>query len=51
MGCAGYRVEHPEELAPALAQALAGGQPAVVDVITSPDLTFRDVTSPLAAYP
>ena len=37
MGCQGFRVEHPAEIAGALRQALASGRPAVVDVVT--DLT------------
>jgi acetolactate synthase-1/2/3 large subunit len=52
MGCRGIRVEQPADLPAALQQALADGdQPAVVDVVTSGAVTFRDVTSPLAAYP
>lgn len=51
MGCHGIRVEHPDKLADALAEALACGRPAVVDVVTSTDLTFRDVVTPLANYP
>ncbi len=47
MGCHGVRVEHPRELAPALKQALAADQPAVVDVRTSLDESFLRVTSPL----
>ena len=35
----------------ALAHALSCGRPTVVDVVTSDRYTFRDVTSPLAAYP
>jgi acetolactate synthase-1/2/3 large subunit len=51
MGCEGIRVEEPEELEAALGQAIGSGRPAVVDVVTSEELTFRDVTSPLTAYP
>jgi acetolactate synthase-1/2/3 large subunit len=51
MGCEGIRVEHPAELKPSLARALEAGRPAVVDVVTSLRYTFRDVSSPLAAYP
>jgi acetolactate synthase I/II/III large subunit len=47
MGCRGVRVERPDELAPALAHALAADVPTVVDVVTSPDETFETVTSPL----
>jgi acetolactate synthase-1/2/3 large subunit len=34
MGCLGIRVERPEDLRPALAQAVAAERPALVDVIT-----------------
>lgn len=36
MGCLGIRVEHPEEIAPALAEAIAAKAPVVVDVATDP---------------
>ncbi len=49
IGCEGIRVEHPAALPDALAQALAAGRPAVVDVVTSLSQTFQKVTSPLAA--
>jgi acetolactate synthase-1/2/3 large subunit len=51
MGCEAYRVEDPGDIVPSVTKALACGRPAVVEVITSLDATFRDVTSPLAAYP
>jgi acetolactate synthase I/II/III large subunit len=51
MGCRGLRVEHARDLPAALEQALGSDQPAVVDVVTSGAVTFKDVTSPLAAYP
>jgi acetolactate synthase-1/2/3 large subunit len=47
MGCVGIRVEQPDQLRPALEQALAASIPAVVDVVTSSRVTFHDVTSPL----
>lgn len=47
MGCQGIRVEKPEQLPSALAQAMAGREPTVVDVVTSFKTSFRDVTSPL----
>lgn len=34
MGCAGFRVEKPADVRPALEKALAAGRPAVVDVVT-----------------
>ena len=49
MGCNGIRVEKAGDLGAALKQALASGQPTVVDVQTSFKPSFRDVTSPLAA--
>jgi acetolactate synthase-1/2/3 large subunit len=47
IGCRGIRVERAEEIAPALREALGGGAPTVVDVVTSLRPTFRDVTSRL----
>ena len=47
MGCFAVRVERPTDLPDALEQALGAGRPAVVDVVTSTRITFRDVTSPL----
>jgi acetolactate synthase-1/2/3 large subunit len=49
MGCVALRVERADQLAGAFQQALEAGVPAVVDVVTSGRMTFRDVTSPLAA--
>jgi acetolactate synthase-1/2/3 large subunit len=49
MGCVGLRVERADDLPSALEQALSAGRPAVVDVVTSTRVTFRDVTSPLVA--
>jgi acetolactate synthase-1/2/3 large subunit len=48
MGCNGMRVTDPAELGPALRQAVASRVPTVIDVRTSLDVTFRDITSPLA---
>jgi acetolactate synthase-1/2/3 large subunit len=48
MGCNGVRVTEPAQLAPALQEALAARKPTVIDVRTSLDVTFRDITSPLA---
>jgi acetolactate synthase-1/2/3 large subunit len=47
MGCHGVRVEEPQQLAPALHEALASDKPAVVDVHTSLSESFVKVTSPL----
>jgi pyruvate dehydrogenase (quinone) len=38
IGLEGIRVERPEEVAPALDRALAAGRPAVVDVLTDPEV-------------
>lgn len=51
MGCEAFRVEDPDKLVSTLNRAISCGRPAVVEVITSLDATFRDVSSPLAAYP
>jgi acetolactate synthase-1/2/3 large subunit len=48
MGCRGVRVEEPQALAPALAEALGSRQPTVIDVRTSLAVTFADITSELA---
>ena len=34
MGALGIRVEKPDDIAPALARALAANRPAVIDVVT-----------------
>lgn len=51
MGCEGIRVERPGDLQSALTHALSCGRPIVVDVVVSDRYSFRDVASPLAAYP
>src|SRR3954452_13506993 len=38
VGLEGIRVERPEDVAPALERALAAGRPAVVDVLTDPEV-------------
>jgi acetolactate synthase-1/2/3 large subunit len=48
MGCLGLRVTEPAQLGPALSEALSADRPAVVDVVTSGQLTFRDVTADLS---
>jgi acetolactate synthase-1/2/3 large subunit len=48
MGCRGTRVEDPAALAPALREALAAHAPTVIDVRTSLEVTFADITSQLA---
>jgi acetolactate synthase I/II/III large subunit len=47
MGCQGIRVENPNQLAPALHEALTSDRPTVVDVHTSLSESFVKVTSPL----
>jgi acetolactate synthase I/II/III large subunit len=49
MGCEGVRVTEPEALGPALVAALKARVPTVIDVRTSMDVSFADITSPLAA--
>ena len=51
MGCLGVRVEHPDELGPAITDAIAADLPTVIDVITSLEDTFEKVTSPLMRQP
>lgn len=48
MGCAGIRVERPDELASAFAEAFKSRVPTVIDVQTSLDTAFSDLVSPLA---
>ncbi len=48
MGCRGVRVTDPAALGPALREALAARVPAVIDVMTSLEVTFADITSQLA---
>ena len=48
MGCNGVRVTEPSTLRPALEAALKARVPTVIDVRTSMDVSFADITSPLA---
>ncbi|MDB5480253.1 MAG: hypothetical protein JWO83_1306 [Caulobacteraceae bacterium] len=48
MGCNGVRVTDPADLAGAIQAATRSDLPTVIDVVTSLDVSFRDVTSPLA---
>ena len=48
MGCRGVRVTDPAEMGPALREALAARAPTVIDVMTSLEVTFADITSQLA---
>lgn len=50
MGCQGVRVEHPDEIAPALAEAFAAAdRTTLVEVLSSAEQTYETVASPLAA--
>uniref|UniRef100_UPI0025FB2C10 thiamine pyrophosphate-binding protein n=1 Tax=uncultured Phenylobacterium sp. TaxID=349273 RepID=UPI0025FB2C10 len=49
MGCNDVRVTDPADLGQAIADAARAETPTVIDVVTSLDVSFRDVTSPLAA--
>ena len=46
MGCAGLRVEHPDEISSAIRQALAAGRPTVVEVITGLEYRAPDPWAP-----
>ena len=48
MGCRGIRVERPEDLPAAFAEALAANEPTVVDVRSSPQGDLPEGHSPLA---
>lgn len=48
MHCHGIRVTEPDQLEDAFREAIACGRPTVIDVVTSLEVSFRDVTSPLA---
>jgi acetolactate synthase-1/2/3 large subunit len=48
MGCRGVRVTDPAALGPALREALTARMPTVIDVMTSLEVTFADITSQLA---
>jgi acetolactate synthase I/II/III large subunit len=48
MGCRGVRITDPAGLGPALQAALAARTPTVIDVMTSLEVTFADITSQLA---
>ena len=51
MNCRGIRVEEPDQLEEALAEALGSGKPTVLDVVTSLRISFEDVMSPLVVPP
>jgi thiamine pyrophosphate-dependent acetolactate synthase large subunit-like protein len=40
LGCHGELVRRPEELAPALERAFAAGKPALVNVLTDPEVIY-----------
>ena len=39
----------PDQLEDAIREAIACGRPTVIDVVTSLEVSYRDVTSPLAS--
>jgi acetolactate synthase-1/2/3 large subunit len=49
MGCNGVRISDPADLGEAIAAAVRAGKPSVIDVVISLEVSYRDVTSPLAA--
>jgi acetolactate synthase-1/2/3 large subunit len=48
MGCESARVEQPDDLLPTLRRALRSDEPFVVDVATSLEYTFKDVTAQIS---
>lgn len=48
MGCEGVRVTEASQLGPALRSALESSRPTVIDVLTSLEVSFEHLTSPLA---
>ncbi|WP_342641748.1 thiamine pyrophosphate-binding protein [Rhodoligotrophos ferricapiens] len=48
MGCHGVRIEDPRDLEAALKTAVGAHRPTVIDVRTSLEVSFDDLTSPLA---
>jgi acetolactate synthase-1/2/3 large subunit len=51
MGCRGVRISDPRKIEPELLSALSAKMPAVLDIVTSHDISFLDITSQLAKYP
>ena len=45
MGCDGVRVERPDQLAAALRDAMDADRPFVIDAITSPHPSFKEITA------
>jgi len=48
MGCNGYNVNTPQELADALSEAMLSDKPTVIDVKISGVLSYKDLMSPLS---
>lgn len=49
MGCDGARVTRPDELESAIKGAVASRRPTVIDVVSSLEVSYQDVMSPLMA--
>ena len=48
MGCAGFRVERAADIQPALDKALAAGKPAIVEILSDPDIRAKRGWTPAA---
>lgn len=48
MGCVGFRVDKPAEIQSALAKALAAGRPALVEIISDPEIKAKRGWAPNA---
>lgn len=41
MGCVGFRIDRPDDIQPALDQALAAGKPAIVEILSDPNVRAK----------
>ena len=48
MGCNGFTVKTPQELAEALREAMLSNLPSVIDAKISGELSYKDMMSPLS---
>jgi acetolactate synthase-1/2/3 large subunit len=46
MGCNGVRIDQPKDLSDAIRSAVASRKPSVIEVITSPEVTFMAAVTP-----